>query len=149
MRSLLVILHALLAFLTSGPVLQAKEKVELLAKHETLVVFEGSQFRLCRGRTARCPKQCGHSGEFANFRIVEYLKYEKPGKYGEGKQKSKLIQVSDFDKKPKGDPKLLAVVKNLKQGDRVLLNWRHDYVNRNGSSFPVRPITKLEKEQAD
>ena len=149
MRSLLTILPASLALLLAGFAAQAKDKEKLLSKHETIAVYEGSSYRLCRGRTGRCPKACGQSGEFAKFKIVEYLKYEKPGKYGDGKQTNKTIQISDFDKKPKGDPKLLAVVKTLKQGDRVLLNWRHDYVTRNGSSFPVRPITKLEKEKAD
>ena len=35
-------------------------------------------------------------------------------------------------------------VKGLKAGDHVLLSWRHDYVTREGASFPERPITKLE-----
>jgi hypothetical protein len=49
---------------------EAKEKRELLANHETLAAFDGLNYRLCMGRTALCPKQCGHSGEFAIFTVM-------------------------------------------------------------------------------
>ena len=124
---------------------QRKEKRELLANHETLAVFDGVNYRLCMGRTSLCPKQCGDSGEFASFGIKKYLEYEKPGQYGDPEQKSFLVQVSDYNKKPKGDPKILETVKALKKGDYVLLSWHHDYVTKEGASFPVRPIVKLEK----
>jgi len=121
------------------------EKRELLANHETLAVFDGVNYRLCRGRTALCPERCGDSGEFANFRIKKYLKYEKPGQYGDPQQTTFLAQVSDYHRRPKGDPRILETVKTLKPGDHVLLSWRHDYVTRAGASFPERPIVKLEK----
>lgn len=122
-----------------------KDKTELLSAHETEAVFTGIEFRTCRGKTGRCPENCGSSGEFAIFTIEKYLKYEKPGKYGDAKAKDKRIQISDFHKKPKGDPKLNETIKGLTKGDRVLLFWDHNYVTRGGSSMPVRPITKLEK----
>ena len=46
------------------------EKRELLSNHETLAVFEEVKFRECLGRTSRCPKDCGDSGEFAVFSII-------------------------------------------------------------------------------
>ena len=116
-----------------------------LSTHITIATFEGAQYRLCRGRTARCPKNCGHSGEFARFAINEYLKYEKPGKYGDPKKKQYLIQISDFHRKPKGDPKALETIKGLKEGDKVRLAWNHDYVTRKGSSFPERVVKELKK----
>jgi hypothetical protein len=122
-----------------------KEKRELLAKHETLAIFEGVNYRLCMGLTSRCPKECGDSGEFAGFGIKKYLKYEKPGQYGDPEQETFLVQVSDYDKRPKGDPKILETVKSLKKGDYVLLSWHHDYVTKDGTSSPERPIVKLEK----
>jgi hypothetical protein len=122
-----------------------KDKTELLSAHETEAVFAGIEFRTCRGKTGRCPENCGSSGEFAIFTIDKYLKYEKPGKYGDAKAKDKRIQISDFHKKPKGDAKLNETIKGLTKGDRVLLSWDHNYVTRGGSSMPVRPITKLEK----
>jgi len=118
---------------------------KILSTHVTIATFEGAQYRLCRGRTARCPQNCGHSGEFARFAINEYLKYEKPGKYGDPKKKQYLIQISDFHRKPKGDPKSLKAIKGLKEGDKVRLAWNHDYVTRKGSSFPERVVKELKK----
>jgi len=121
------------------------EKRVVLAEHETLAVFEGVEYRLCPGRTALCPKTCGDSGEFARFTIQKYLKYKKHGEYGDPEQKTFQVQVSDYDRKPRGDPKILETVRGLKKGDAVLLSWRHEYVTRAGASFPERPIVKLEK----
>jgi len=126
------------------------DKVELLSKHETVAEFTGIDYRVCRGLTSRCPEHCGSSGEYAVFGIVKYLKYEKPGKYGDAKAKDKRIRISDYYKKPVGDPKLNAIIKELKKGDRVLLSWDHNYVTKTfesgtTGSFPERSITKLEK----
>jgi hypothetical protein len=33
----------------------------------------------------------------------------------------------------------------LKKGDYVLLDWQHDYVTREGASFPERVVQKLQK----
>ena len=125
------------------------EKRELLASHETLAVFDGVEYQLCKGLTALCPDKCGNSGEFANFTIKKYLKYEKRGEYGDPEQTTYSVQVSGYDKKPKGDPKILETVKGLKKGDYVLLSWHHDYVTSDGASSPERPIVKLEKIDGD
>ena len=128
------------------------EKRELLANHETLAVFDGVDYRLCRGLTALCPKDCGDSGEFANFAVKKYLKYEKLGQYGDPEQQTFLVQVSDYYKKPKGNAEILKTVKALTKGDYVLLSWHHDYVTKAGTSSPERPIVKLEaisKEKAE
>ena len=124
---------------------RAAVKTELLSSHETEAVFVGIDYRVCRGLTGRCPERCGSSGEYARFTIEKYLKYEKPGKYGDAKAKDRLIHISDFHKKPTGDPKLNTIIKGLTKGDRVLLSWNHNYVTEGGSSAPQRPITKLEK----
>ena len=121
------------------------ERRELLANHETLAVFEGVDYRLCRGLTGLCPERCGSSGEFASFVIKKYLKYEKLGQYGDPEQQNFSIQISDFHKQPKGEPKILETVKGLKKGDYVLLSWHHDYVTKQGTSSPERPLVKLEK----
>ncbi|MFP6901676.1 MAG: hypothetical protein VCA36_12085 [Opitutales bacterium] len=124
---------------------KAGEKRELLARHVTIATYKGAPFRLCRGRTARCPKDCGSSGEFASFAIEQYLEYEKPGKYGSSKQASHLVQVSDFHRKPVGDPEILKMIGGLKEGDHVLLAWNHEYVTSKGSSAPDRPIKGFRK----
>lgn len=124
---------------------EERKGVKLLADHQTLAVLGGIDFRLCRGLTSLCPKECGHSGEFANFTIKKYLKYKKHDQYGDPEQTEFLIQVSDYNKKPKGDPAIAKTVGALKKGDFVLLSWRHDYVTKDGTSSPDRPIVLLEK----
>jgi hypothetical protein len=122
----------------------SQEKRKLLAEHETESIFEGVVYRKCRGLTALCPQKCGDSGEYATFTVVKYTRYKQHGKYG-GKQKTFRVQVSDFHKKPKGNPEILKTVRSLKKGDLVKLCWRHDYVTKNRVSSPERPIVKLEK----
>lgn len=120
--------------------------LEVLAKHNTIAKFEGSKFRLCRGRTAACPEKCGDSGEYANFTILRYTEYEKPGKYGDPKQESYSIQISDFHKKPVGDPELAKTIASLKQGDEVVLGWNHLYGEiQPGLMSPKRVVVELKK----
>lgn len=121
------------------------EKRQLLAEHETVAVLAGIDYQLCRGLTALCPKECGQSGEYAKFTIKKYIKYKKHGQYGDPEQATYAVQISDYHKHPLGDPKIREAVKDLKKGDYVLLSWRHDYVTKDGSSSPERPILKLEK----
>ncbi len=121
------------------------EKRELLAEHKTIAIFQGSEYQLCRGLTALCPKECDGSGEFANFKIVRYLSYKKTGQYGDPKQESFSVRISDYYRKPVGDAAVQKTVAGLTKGDYVLLDWNHDYVTIDGSSSPERPLTKLEK----
>ena len=123
----------------------AKETRELLARHETLARLENIKFERCRGLTALCPDRCGQSGEFAHFRIVKYLKYEKTGEYGDPKRETFRVQISDFHRQPKGDPGRRETIIKLKEGDYVRLNWRHEYVRKEGASFPERPVTQLKR----
>ncbi|WP_425613697.1 hypothetical protein NA78x_003535 [Anatilimnocola sp. NA78] len=130
------------------PAEPATEKRERLAVHETLAVLNKVEFRLCRGLTSLCPEKCGHSGNFADFTIKKYLKYEKVGEFGDPQQTNFLIQISDFAKQPIGDPAQLKTIQGLKQGDFVLLSWNHDYVTSKGTSSPERPVVKLEEIDA-
>ena len=130
----------LLVIVTTASEPTKKIKVELLAKHKTIAEFQGIKVRACMGRTALCPDHCGHSGEVANFKIIEYQKYEKLGKYGSAKAKNFSFRVTGKT------PKLILVnLKILKKGDRVILNWNHEYITQNGFSGPQRPIIKLAK----
>jgi hypothetical protein len=131
------------------PAAKPGEKRQLLSEHHTLASFNGVEFRLCRGRTALCPERCGHSGNFAGFTIKKYVKYKKHGEYGDPEQKSFHVQVSDFDKEPIGDVAIAKTIAGLKKGDVVLLSWNHDYVTKDGSSFPERPIVSLKKVTAE
>ena len=136
---------AVAAGLAALAAVAAENKRERLAEHETIAEFTGVKFRKCMGLTSLCPEKCGDSGEFAQFAIRRYLRYEKKGQYGDPKQTQWMIQITDFNRQPKGDPKIAETVKGLKPGDFVRLSWNHDYVTREGSSFPERPLVKLEK----
>ncbi|MGL4854151.1 MAG: hypothetical protein ACRC37_02740 [Lentisphaeria bacterium] len=121
------------------------EKVDTLAIHRTIAKFDGLRFRQCRGRTSLCPDKCGDSGEFAIFTIKEYLKYEKPGQYGDPKQTQFMIMATDYERKPLDSPfgKMIA---QLELNDEVELDWDHLYVkNKTGGQFPVRPVLKIKK----
>jgi len=142
--------------LAAGNSLSAAEpgadKREMLSTHETVAQFDGLKFHRCLGRTSLCPDDCGHSGDMANFAVLKYLAYQKPGKYGDPQQTRYQFMIQDNKKNPKVPAELRDKVTALKNGDFVLLSWQHDYVTKNRSSFPERTVTKLEKitrEEAD
>ena len=147
LKQLLLVLGLLLAFpMGSARAGEPKEeKREMLARHQTVAQFEGVAYQRCRGLTALCPDRCGGSGDFASFRILKYLAYEKHGEYGDPKQVQYIFQVEDNMKHLKVPAVIRDAVAALKKGDVVLLDWQHDYVTKEGSSSPERPIKKLEK----
>ena len=71
------------------------EKRELLSSHQTTATFSDIEKRKCRGRTSACPDRCGDSGDYASFKIIEYIDYKKPGKYGDPKQTTFSVQIQD------------------------------------------------------
>ena len=121
-----------------------ERKTVTLARHETIAEFEGTNYHRCMGLTSMCPDQCGHSGTMANFRIIQYLKYEKLGEYGDPKSERFAFLLEDNLKHAKVDPLIQDAVTALNKGDGVLLSWNHDYVTVDGASGPQRPIVKLE-----
>ena len=144
------------AFLLSGLVLAGcstdrsmkntvVEKRETLAVHETRSEFLGLEEHVCRGLTALCPDRCGHSGSLARFRVVEYIKFESFSEYGK-KQELFSVLVRDNQGRLKVDQMLADSISRFSPGDIVLLSWNHDYVTKNGSSVPERPVTKLGRD---
>ena len=123
------------------------EKYDVLSVHKTKATFEGLRDQRCMGRTALCPDRCGHSGKLAVFKIDEYTAYEKPGEYGDAKQQKFQFLVEDNTKAVKVPPGLAATLKTLKPGDKVTLEWEHRYMDRDGSRWPERPVTRLEKPE--
>lgn len=121
------------------------EKRELLSSHRTEARFEGIQDHRCRGLTSLCPDQCGESGKLATFTILSYLDYQKPGEFGDPKQERFQVLIEDNHQTPKVPEAIRAAILALKPGERVRLDWNHDYVTRDGSSFPERPILALSK----
>ena len=126
------------------------DKLEVLAEHKVIATFKEHKFRRCMGLTGLCPEKCGSSGLFANFEITDYLHYKKEGKYGDEKQKAYMVQTTDFEREPKGDPALLAYIETLEKGDLVVIEWKHLYGEVTpGASSPVRPLLLLKKIDKD
>ena len=125
---------------------------DLLSKHETVAKFDGLVEQQCFFMTSFCPDQCNHGGTTGVFTILKYLKYEKPGEYGDSKTDKYHVKVKATVESTGLTPQVKEVFDSLDIGDYVLLSWNHDYVHTNGCSSPERPITKLEKiskEQAE
>lgn len=122
------------------------KKVDVLAINETIAIFQGIEFHPCMFRTALCPDRCGHAQNYAKFKIVEYLKYEKKGKYGDDKCDVFAINMNPNAEEDKQSPEILNMINELKVNDKVLLNWNHIYVNTDCACYPERPVTLLEKQ---
>jgi len=125
----------------------APQKRELLSSHSTIAKFTGIKDQRCMGRTSRCPDECGHSGKLASFEIIEYLAYEKPGEYGDPKQTTFQVLIEDNHGNAKVPANILTTIKSLKPDTQIKLSWNHDYVTKNNSSRPERPITKIELQK--
>jgi hypothetical protein len=90
-----------------------------------------------------CPDRCGHSGKLATFEIIRYVSHEKPGEHGDPKQGNFQILIGNDERSPKVPAAVREAILALKPGEVVDLNWNHDYVTRDGASFPERPVVKL------
>lgn len=125
--------------------LQPKIRRDLLSSHDTKARYLGLKEHRCMGRTSLCPDDCGHSGKLATFEIVQYINYEKPGEYGDPKQERFQVLIQDNKGNVKVSAEISAAIAGLQVGDSVHLKWNHNYITRNGSSFPERVIVLLEK----
>lgn len=119
-------------------------KRELLSAHDTEASFLGLKDHQCMGLTSLCPDRCGESGKLAVFKIVKYLDYKKPGEYGDPKQEEFMVLIEDNRKRPRVPAAIRDAILALKPGELVHLKWHHDYVTKDGASFPGRPIVTLE-----
>jgi hypothetical protein len=99
------------------------DKLKVLVEHKVIATFQDVKFRTCWGLTGKCPERCGSSGEYANFKITDYLHYQKLGKYGDDKQWTYSVHVTDFHRKPIGDLVLGAYINTLEAGDEVVIEW--------------------------
>ena len=120
-------------------------KYDTLATNSTISIFEGITKQPCMFRTALCPDNCNHSKETAKFKIIEYLEYTKPGEYGDEKQEYFYANMNANDEENIQKKEFINFIKELKEGDKVKLNWDHIYVNNNGSRYPERPIRAISK----
>mmetsp|Transcript_4810 Transcript_4810/g.11797 ORF Transcript_4810/g.11797 Transcript_4810/m.11797 type:complete len:142 (-) Transcript_4810:1251-1676(-) len=119
----------------------------LLARNDTVAQYVGVTHRPCRFLTSLCPNNCGHAADTADFKILKYLVYERPGQYGD--DQSEMFYFDLKTGQGRGPAKATqeeyaAKCAQLKPGDHVKLNWLHEYVTDGGSKFPERPVTLLE-----
>jgi hypothetical protein len=137
MRLILALLAALVVAL---PASAGQGSAEVLSSHRTKAVYEGARHLPCRHRTSLCPDRCGHARDVAVFRITEYVAYDKPGEYGDGKATEFLLPLAADEEVT---PEILAAAKALAKGDAVHLDWLHEYVTKDGSKYPRRRVTLL------
>ena len=110
---------------------------EMLSRHKTTATYGGQE----EGRESMLkvfPPRPNKMWE--TFHIVAYESYEKPGQYGDAQQT--VQRFTDLEGAH------AAAVSKLNKGDKVRLEWDHNYVTRseNGgeSKYPERVITALE-----
>ena len=119
---------------------------DVLCVNEVTATFKGIEHIPCRFMTSLCPDRCGHATDVATFEINEYLKYEKPGQYGDDKQTQLMWDLKPASAYNRLHPEYLEIVKNLQPGQKVKVNWTHFYVtDENGSKSPERTVTFFEK----
>lgn len=116
-----------------------------LSTHKTEATFVGVETIKCRHMTALCPDRCEHGGTVAKFKIENYLDYQKPSQYGDPKQETFVVQLTDGQGNvPKTTSHaLMQVIDSLSAGDAVTLEWTHTYVDDGAIVEPRRLVTRL------
>merc|ERR1712187_914814 len=118
---------------------------DLLVRNVALATFEGLQERQSMAMIFSQIFPPPPPKTFMTFKILDYIEYEKHGKYGEEKK-----VVMGFETSRQSDV-IQAMTEALQQGDLVKLGWNHDYVTRSGdggvtsSESTERPIFLLER----
>ena len=107
--------------------------------------FVGMRHQPCRFRTALCPDRCGHATNVFTFQLDNLAvtkneesrnaKWVEPLKVGS----EHAVGEADLGEASK------TVAQLLQPGDKVQLEWSHDYVTVAGSSGPDRPVSHLVK----
>lgn len=114
----------------------------------TIHIFEAKlseiKYRLCPGRTSLCPKTCGNSGEFANFRVLKYNKLLINGEARKEKMATFTMQLSDYNKK-KLKNNYSEIIKTLKPGDLVKINVAYIYDTTKSSVRTIEEIKSVTK----
>lgn len=139
-----------LTFLQNAPA-DDNEGATALARHKTVARYMGTRQVDCSGRSALCPKRCGHSGSYTFFNISKYLEYLRPDPQGEAKKQNVSFKLDGSRKAAGLTEDTLALLKEMKQKDYVLLVWTHGRLTRNGVSLPqhtILEVKKLSEEEA-
>lgn len=140
MRSLIVLLALVIPAAGSSP---AEPPVDVLSAHQTDAVYEGTRHLPCRHRTSLCPDKCGHAKDVAVFRITAYRSYTRANpSYGDPQAAEFLMPLNVGEEVSAGQ---VEIVRGLKAGESVKLDWQHEYVRADGASYPRRRVTRLDR----
>ena len=145
----------LLGAATSAPATpaMARREVALLSSHSVTATFAGRQERACMHRTSLCPDRCNHANAWAIFTVESYVAHDKPGQYGDERQAQFALQLRPAEERVAHAPGTHELVASLAVGDRVALEWLHEYVSDYGlhdgketcAKYPVRRVVALRR----
>ncbi len=98
----------------------------------------------CRHMTSECPNNCGHAKDVFAFRLDHLNVHEN--KDSPSLQWCTPVEQGSEHMVPSCDLEKFSSVANLLiPGDKVKLDWNHDYVTAGGCSCPQRPVVTLAK----
>ncbi|MCT4665217.1 MAG: hypothetical protein N4A45_08310 [Flavobacteriales bacterium] len=106
--------------------------------------FSKTKYHKCMGMTADCPDKCGNSGEYANFEITRYKKFDGKGEGGSQKLETYQKQISDFNKKRFNDESV-RIIESLKPGDQVEIQVNYIYDTRLTTVQTVENLISIRK----
>ena len=111
---------------------------QLLSRHETVAVYRGIEMGSedLRRSFPQQPRK-----EWAVFEIERYLSLEKTGEEGDGEQSAFKIVVDDTNLSS------ALALSALRQGQRVLLSWNHEYVIRWAPAADGRELRRASQER--
>lgn len=119
---------------------------ELLASNTVVAIYEQTVDRPCMHMTSLCPDRCDHADKLAVFRVIRNEQYNRPGEYGDDRaEPGSPIHISVLKDQEGQDPSVRPFVAGLQPGDTVRFTVEHRYMDKDGSRYPVRPVTKIEK----
>lgn len=121
------------------------QKKEVLAVNEVIATYMGPRHIPCMFRTALCPNHCDHAHDVYVFKINEYVKYEKLGKYGDDQETEFLWDSRASSDTNKLHPEYLQKVKDLEIGQMVKINWNHFYITDENGAYPERSVIYFEQ----
>lgn len=117
---------------------------EVLSTFKTKAQFLGVEHHPCRHMTTLCPDRCDHAKDLAKFQIIEWIEFEKKGKYGD--EKSEIFYTDAKPKQPvfQQPDEIPSLIAKLESGDTVFLDWEHIYIHDKSSNYPERPVKRIE-----
>ena len=106
----------------------ASREVEVMYAYECTAAFVALQHRPCHFRTSDCPDLCGHATDVLAVKLIhvnavknehsKHVQWVTPVEAGE----DHFVDLKGLS------ADLLKVARELKDGDKIAINWEHQYV---------------------